>query len=604
MNPDRKNEKTMTRKKSEDGYLPLMIAAGDRYYDPAAKLLLLPMGGYRNVHTEHLDDTPRHAVRESLYYALALLETDVPGVLPRAEALIDGALALQQTADPEAETYGLWPYFLEDPVPVWRWPDLNWADFNGMTLLLIWHRHRARLTARLTAEIEAAIHRAAICIRRRNVDLNYTNIAIKGTFVALSAAEIAGDAEMLSYALDRLARLRDTVAGAETFAEYNSPTYAAISLAGLHAIRGYAAHPGVPALVEPMLERFWKEIAERFHPETRELAGPHARAYSTTLNEAPALLGTLIEKASRGAVRYGVAPKRDGKAAEEFGALYACVLDVEAPAAAVERLTAAASEARQVSERVQTGPDRAPRVLTTWMEPAFCLGTVSFQDGWEQRHNLIAYWKSTEGRIGSLSHRYLRDDRPCCSGYFVSRQRCGGVAAGAFLAAYADHHVSIPTEGTVCAFLGPVIELDAAGEHPRVSVEGETLADGSAMPLPAGRVVRIELKAVTLEFELTLHAVDPAPKTEPRIERIAADRLRIVLPHYEGERKAIRWLDFKRAASTYALRMAATDARPTISAGLTVDVPCETPASQAEAEAWGLENSEAMPVSGNKTRVG
>lgn len=34
---------------------------------------------------------------------------------------------------------------------------------------------------------------------------------------------------------------------------------------------------------------------------------------------------------------------------------------------------------------------------------------MSFQDGWEQRHNLIAYWRSKNGGIGVLQHRYLRD---------------------------------------------------------------------------------------------------------------------------------------------------------------------------------------------------
>ncbi|MFA6959198.1 MAG: hypothetical protein WC205_00425 [Opitutaceae bacterium] len=560
-----------------------MADYGDRHFDPAAGMLLLPMSGYRNVHAEHLDDTPRHPVRESLYYALVLLELADRSLQGRAEVIIRRLIALQEASDPEAKTFGLWPYFLEDPVAKWSWPDFNWADFNAMTLLFIWHRHGRRLSASLATEIEQAIARAAICIRRRNVDLNYTNIAIKGTFVTLSAAEISGDADLHRYALDRLGRLRDTVLSAGGFVEYNSPTYAAISLAGLHAIGTYVRDERARVLTEPLLERFWRDVAERFHPETMELAGPHARAYTTRLGEAPELLGSLIEKASRGSVVY---PLVEGR--EPFGALYACVVNVDAPADVVAALSARASKPRQTVVRSQARPTEAPRVQTTWLEPAFCLGSVSFQDGWEQRHNLIAYWKSKDGKIGSLTHRYLRDDRPCCSGYFVSEQREGAVAAGAFLGAYADHHVSIPTEGTTCAFLGPVIELDAAGEKIDVCVDGCRVGLGESVPVSVGGVVRLTLSAVTFEWSLMKHDVSPAPKSGPRVESVSADRLRIVLPHYEGMRRQLRWLDFERAASGYALSLAASGAAFPKADGLDVVVPETTPVSPIATETWAL----------------
>lgn len=571
-----------------------MADYGHRRFDPAAGLLCLSMDSYRNVHSEHLDLTPRHPVRESLNYALILLELSERSLQGRAEAIIERVLSLQETADPSALNHGLWPYFLEEPVKAWPWPDLNWADFNAMTLLLIRHRHCRRLGASLLKEIDAAIGRAALCIRRRNVDLNYTNIAIKGTFVTLSAAEIAGDADLLGYALDRLRRLRDTVAAAGAFAEYNSPTYAAISLAGLHSIASYVAHPEAAALVAPLVERFWSDVSERFHTETRELAGPHARAYAATLGEAPELLGSFIEKASRGLVVYPLPQGRD-----TFNALYACVMNVDAPPEVRERLCAINGEARQVSARSHARPDEAPRAQTTWLEPAFCLGAVSFQDGWEQRNNLIAYWKSPDGAAGFLRHRYLRDERPCCSGHFVSRQEAGAVAAGAFIAAYADHHVSVPTDGTTCGFLGPVIELNAAGEKVSVFVNGRRRIASSSVLRP-GDVVRIELAGVAIEWTLTEHdVVGPVSAGRPRLELTAPDRLRIVLPHYEGERRELKWTDFDRAVSAYRLRMAAAD-RPMPAWEIDVALPDGTPASKIEAEAWGLEQARMVELAGSR----
>lgn len=565
-------------------HLQRMADHGDRFFNPAMGMLRLAMPVHRNVHSEHLDDSPRHPVHGSLIYALVLLEMADRALQGRAEAILSRVIDLQETSDPQAKTFGLWPYFLEEPVPVWPWPDFNGADFNGTTLLLIWHRHRRRLAPALLGKLVEAIRRAAVCIRRRNVDLNYTNIAIKGTFVTLSTAEVTGDAELLAYALDRLERLSATVATTGAFAEYNSPTYAAISLAGLHAMETYVRDERARPLVTSLLTRFWRDVAERFHPETRELAGPHARAYMPSLSSAPELLGSLIEKASRGAVHYALTSGR-----EEFGAIYACVMNVEPPAGIAALLAARSTEPRQVTARAQARTTEAPRVQTTWLEPAFCLGSVSFQDGWEQRHNLIAYWKSSDGGTGLMRHRYLRDERPCCSGWFTSQQEGGAVAVGAFLGAYADHYVSVLTDGTTCAFLGPVIEIDTAGEEADVRVEGRRVPLNTTMMLSVGDVVHITLGVVTLEIVLTRHDIVPVPDTGPRLERMKTGALRIVLPHYEGKRRALKWADFERAVSTYTLRMAAAGAEFPSVADLSAPVPEATPHSQAATEAWGRE---------------
>lgn len=559
-----------------------MADHGDRHFDPVTGLLRLPMAGYRNVHAEHLDDTPRHPLRESLAYALVLLELAERSRQGRAETIIDRVLALQETADRGAETFGLWPYFLEEPVPAWPRPDFNWADFNGMMLLLVWHRHQRRLPADLAERIVAALRRAALCIRRRNVDLNYTNIAIKGTFVTLSTAEIARDEELLAYAIDRLERLRDTVAAAGAFAEYNSPAYAAVSLSGLHAIATYVAAPRARELLAPLLARFWDDVASRFHPGLRELAGPHSRAYRPTLSAAPGLLGALVEKATRGAVAFPDAEER-----EPLGALAACVLQVDPPPAALAALTRPVTEPRQIVTRAQARPEEAPRVQTTLLAPTFCLGSVSFQDGWEQRHNLIAYWKSQDGRTALLRHRYLHDERPCCSGYFTARQEGGVVAVGAFLGAHADHHVSLPVDGVTASFLGAVLEIEPAGDVARVRLNGKTPDRPGRRALRPGDTVEIGLGNVKLAVEIVHHETAPMEPPPARLE-IAPDAIRIVLPHYEGECRELRWGDFSRAASGYVLRMAGADEELPEAADLRPAWP-DSVLSREDTERWALE---------------
>lgn len=563
-----------------------MADHGDRHFDPAAGLLRLPMTGYRNVHAEHLDETPRHPVRESLSYALVLLELAERSRQGRAETILERVLSLQDSADPAAKTFGLWPYFLEEPVSSWPRPDFNWADFNGMTLLLVWHRHQRRLAPELAARLLAALRRAARCIRRRNVDLNYTNIAIKGTFVTLSTAEITRDEALLAYALDRLERLRDTVAATGAFAEYNSPTYAAVSLAGLHAIATYVESPRARGPLAPLLARFWAEISGRFHPGLRELAGPHSRAYRPSLAASPGLFGALVEKATRGAVAFPALEERD-----PLGALAACVLQVDAPPAVAALLSAPITAPRRIVTRSHARPEEAPRTQTTLLAPGFCLGSVSFQDGWEQRHNLIAYWESHDGGTGVLRHRYLRDDRPCCSGYFGARQEDGAVAVAAFLGAYADHHVSLPVDGVVASFLGAVLELDTAGETARVRLNGRALDRPGRRSLRVGDSVEISLSRVRIAFELVHHETAPRETPPARLE-LAADAVRIVLPHHEGERRELRWTDFSRASSGYVLRMAGAKEPLPDAAELRPACP-DAVLSREETERWALEAAAA-----------
>ena len=72
---------------------------------------------------------------------------------------------------------------------------------------MIAHRHGERLGPALRARVQEAIRHAGASVRKRNVSMSYTNIAVQGTFVTLAAAQLLGDAEMRDYATERLGRL-------------------------------------------------------------------------------------------------------------------------------------------------------------------------------------------------------------------------------------------------------------------------------------------------------------------------------------------------------------------------------------------------------------
>ena len=150
------------------------------------------LGPEYHYHTR-LRDGRVHATRDSADYALLLLEEGSDASLNRARKVLGRVLGLQ-VVQPQSPWYGIWGYYLEEPADRMAPADWNWADFIGGTLLVIELRHGARLGAELRARLGEAVRHAAYSIERRNVSMDYTNIAIKGTFVTQGAAELLGDA--------------------------------------------------------------------------------------------------------------------------------------------------------------------------------------------------------------------------------------------------------------------------------------------------------------------------------------------------------------------------------------------------------------------------
>ncbi len=271
----------------------------DRQYDPREKMLRRPFSspGY---HTTITGGTV-HPTRDSLGYAVALLDTGEPERLKRAEDVLRKVISLQDQ-NPKSRTYGIWSWFLEEPLSKMSPPDWNWADFCGVQLLQVALDHRKRLDPDLAGQVDDAIRHAAASIRRRNVGPAYTNISIMGTYVTLVAAELYDDADLKAYALDRLKKICDYNTGQGAFTEYNSPTYTVVAVEELARLRLHVRDAAARGLVEALYRMGWEEIAQHFHPPTRQWAGPHSRCYGTLLGR-----GTLafIDRALEGRAGFG-----------------------------------------------------------------------------------------------------------------------------------------------------------------------------------------------------------------------------------------------------------------------------------------------------------
>lgn len=394
------------------------VAVEDQRYDEKERMVvrLLPPG-YR-YHTL-LRNGRAHPTRESLEYALGLLETNAPEREERAFAVLDRVLALQNT-DPASKWYGIWGWYLQEPPEKMAPADWNWADFNGATLLLIEHRHGPRLPEALRARVRQAVAHAAASIVRRNVSMNYTNIAAKGTFVTLAAAELLEDAKLLDYAAERIVRLARAIDETGSFAEYNSPTYARVTIANLTRIRMYVRHEAARAMAVKIEARVWDHLAARWDAARWQFAGPMSRCYATDLGN-PAWLAKAL--GNRVLLNDAVKdPERLLPPDLETG-----IHDFQCPGPMAARFLTPEIPREQREMFLAGAPGQAVVQGTTYLTSAFSLGTVNRGDFWNQRRPLLGYWGGTERPARYIGLRVIKDGYDFSSALFFSVQKAGYV---------------------------------------------------------------------------------------------------------------------------------------------------------------------------------
>ena len=406
----------------------------DKNYDPIAKMLVSSADGGPGYHTT-ITSGSVHGTRASLTYAVGLLETGEGWRAQRAKDILQSVLPLQDQ-NPSSSTYGLWPWYLEEPLSKMSPPDFNWADFCGTQLLMAWLEHRERLGRELAGEVRESVIHAARSIQRRNVSPSYTNIAIMGTFVTLAAGQEFQLADVRAYARERLRALYAHITQQGSFSEYNSPTYSLIAIQELSRILRFIRDGRDTELVAGLHELAWKHVATHFHPPTQQWAGPHSRCYDTDVRKRPSTLA-FIQAGTGGASGFALGDPLPLN-------LEAAQVPLECPHR-LARLFSKLERARQVTEtfvKASPGKNGAKQAVigTTWLHPKVTVGSVNRGDLWTQRRPLLAYW-GTPDQTTFLRLRFLKDGADFASALIFTAQKESNVLSTVVLATdHGDKH--------------------------------------------------------------------------------------------------------------------------------------------------------------------
>jgi hypothetical protein len=396
-----------------------------KQYNPLLRMLSLPAGSVTSIASPILRNLHIHPTRESLLYAIALLDTDESRFTKRAIAIISRILSLQDVR-PESLSYGTWPRFLEgyliNPRNLWR-SDPNWTNFLGMSLLQIRLRHAAILPSTLLNRIDGSVLHCAEAIQRRDVTLIYSNIAVLAVYVTLITAETYQIKSLEDYALDRLRQFHELTFKNGCFAEYNSPNYMLIILRTLNRLWVDAKSPEAKQLAHDLYQHTWQEIAQYFHPPTLQWSGPHSRSYSTLLDYSTLV---LIEKSTSEKVAWNLIdrpPILNSLIAPKFDNLCSSLQCPKTLETSFISLQGSHTVLRNITQ------GKSQITLTTYLNPDLSLGSVSHSDLWEQRRSLVAYW-GTRQNPKYIRLRFLKDGKDLAAAQFFSVQNETKVLGG------------------------------------------------------------------------------------------------------------------------------------------------------------------------------
>lgn len=386
-----------------------------------------------------------HPTRSSLTYAVALLDSGVEDYRLRAIDILRKVISLQDQ-DPDSPTYGIWPWFYEEPLEEMSPPDWNWANFCGKELLQVALDHFDRIPEDLCRKVKDSIYHACRSIIRRNVGPSYTNIAIMGAYVTLLAGELLEWKDIFDYGKDLLRRIYEYTKYHGAFTEYNSPTYTMVAIEDISRILSHIKDKDSLEIAEYLNDVAWRCVALHFHPPTGQWAGPHSRCYN---NIQGVTFWSRIQLATKGKVRF-----------LDEEELYTDInwhrIKMRCPDKYIDYFTVL-NKPRFIREVFYKGneplsldlksiigvPFYPTLVATTYLTPSYCVGTFSKADFWNQRRGFIGYLGNKHNPT-YLQLRCLHDDYDYSSGLLHTVQLENKVLGIInFATDYGDTHISL-----------------------------------------------------------------------------------------------------------------------------------------------------------------
>lgn len=514
-----------------------IVARNDGVYDEEV-CMPTQWRGENGYHSQIVNRTV-HSTVHSFEYALDLMCRGRAEDFFRAEEILRKVLPLQDT-DPSHDTYGIWSYYLEEPLDEMNPPDWNWADFCGKKILQMLLEFRTQISDDLVLDMEQALLHACYSIKKRNMGPGYTNISIMGTYVTLAAGEYFCMDDLIDYAKRRLRTLHQFNMDHKAFQEYNSPSYTWIVINDLAAMLTYIKDEESRKLVEDLNDLAWGCLAGHYHYRTRQWAGPHSRFYAMLEDDA---LLMQIQKALD--YRILLVPLDKPGLADSLSNCFFSVRS-KCPEKYIPYFTEEREERMEYTRYLVASDKREDEIAASYLSREYTLGTFYKSTFWNQHRSHISYFGSVQAPIYCCL-KCLHDGYDYSSGQIATAQDKGNALSVISFATDGGDthpnldlvkHASIEAEDLRLRF-----EIGGAVEHIKVKREGNQMVRVCMDEMEIGICVPY---AAFGEVDGTLEIVSQRGHVnETGDPKTVSDVLGIDVILYHGKKKTIDFSELK-----------------------------------------------------------
>lgn len=231
-----------------------------------------------------------NSTRSAAYKAAGLLFRDAGQDRVLASKILN-KIAERQYLDPnDKKSYGSFRKNLSGEAAL----DENWREFIGQTFIVVLEEFSDRIPEALQARMKSALVHAARGAMWRNVGADYSNVAIQSAFLMEYAGRMANLPDVCQLGQEKAKAIYDAYMEHDSLSEFNSPTYAGVSLVGLACWRKYGASEQTRHMGEELEMRLWEDVADFYNPALRNLCGPYFRSYNMDMTRCNTPAGACI----------------------------------------------------------------------------------------------------------------------------------------------------------------------------------------------------------------------------------------------------------------------------------------------------------------------
>jgi hypothetical protein len=224
---------------------------------------------YKTATTEPIN--PGMGVRELFTAALIYCEANVN--LDRLPKLFEMA-ARMQDRDPESRSYGNFRWYWRDETV----GDFNAADFTMQTGVLIWLRHRDKLTPAVEAQFRELLEYGSEGCQRHSVGPDYTNISLMNAADLILLGEALGKPDVAKQGYERLDWCVEYTYRYGVH-EFDSPTYTEVDISDMELLEAFCTQDRARTQARAMLDLLYTDLACNWFPAASKLGGAQSRTY-------------------------------------------------------------------------------------------------------------------------------------------------------------------------------------------------------------------------------------------------------------------------------------------------------------------------------------